>query len=145
MGTGAKIGEVAKQQKVSLKELSRRIEMPYTTLYHIVSRDSRIDIATVAQIAKALGVDMTTFYSEDELQIVGFRSNTELWDPLEASKKEEQEFLKDFRNLNPKGKGEAKKRVHELTLIPEYQVEVINKPTDTILEPIGVKKSPSNK
>ena len=51
MGIGARIGELAKSKKISLKELSRRIDIPYTTLYHMVSRDSKVDLNTASKIA----------------------------------------------------------------------------------------------
>lgn len=57
MGIGAKIGEVARKKKISLKELSRRVDLPYTTVYHMVSRDSKVDFETACKIAYALEVD----------------------------------------------------------------------------------------
>lgn len=58
MGIGARIGELAKNKKISLKELSRRIDIPYTTLYHMVSRDSKVDLDTASKIADALSIDI---------------------------------------------------------------------------------------
>ena len=50
MGIGAKIGEVAKEKGISLKELSRKINIPYTTLYHAVKRDSKIEYEIIQYI-----------------------------------------------------------------------------------------------
>ena len=58
MGIGARIGELAKSKKISLKELSRRIDIPYTTLYHMVSRDSKVDLNTASKIADVLSIDI---------------------------------------------------------------------------------------
>ena len=58
MGIGARIGELAKSKKISLKELSRRIDIPYTTLYHMVSRDSKVDLDTASKIADVLSIDI---------------------------------------------------------------------------------------
>ena len=56
MGVAAIIGEIAKERDISLKELSRRVDIPYTTLYNAVKRDSKMDFETVQKIADALGV-----------------------------------------------------------------------------------------
>ena len=53
MGIGAKIGEVAKEKGISLKELSRKINIPYTTLYHAVKRDSKIEYEIAVKVATA--------------------------------------------------------------------------------------------
>lgn len=58
MGVAAKIGEIAKKRGIPLKELSRRADIPYTTLYNAVKRDSKIDIETARKIAAALGISV---------------------------------------------------------------------------------------
>lgn len=58
MGVAAKIGDIAKERKISLKELSRMVDIPYTTLYHAVKRDSKIDFETAKRIADALSIDV---------------------------------------------------------------------------------------
>ncbi len=58
MGVATKIGEIAKEKGIALKELSRRTGIPYTTLYNAVKRDSKIDIETVRKIAAALGTSV---------------------------------------------------------------------------------------
>lgn len=123
MGVAAKIGEIAKERGVALKELSRRVDVPYTTLYNAVKRDSKIDLETVNRIAKALNTDIGSFYSELELQIAGIPGHTELWDEFEQQerKNEEENLLRDYRKLNCLGRTEAQRRLHEMTLIPDYQ------------------------
>lgn len=67
MGIGAKIEELAKQQKISLKELSRRADIPYTTLYHMVKRDSnRVSIDTLEKIARVFDVEWEDVFLCDE-------------------------------------------------------------------------------
>lgn len=67
MGIASKIAEIAKEKGVSLKELSRLIDVPYTTLYHAIKRDSKIDFETLLKIANALNLpDPMIFYSEEE-------------------------------------------------------------------------------
>ena len=55
MGAAAKIGEIAKLKGIPLKEVSRRADIPYTTLYNAVKRDSKIELRTVQKAANALG------------------------------------------------------------------------------------------
>lgn len=66
MGSAAIIGEIAKERDVSLKELSRRVDIPYTTLYNAVKRDSKMDFETVQKIAQALDIDIGILYGEAE-------------------------------------------------------------------------------
>ena len=68
MGAAAKIGEIAKSKGIPLKEVSRRADIPYTTLYNAVKRDSKIELRTVQKAADALGVSLINFYSQDELK-----------------------------------------------------------------------------
>ena len=66
MGSAAIIGEIAKERDVSLKELSRRVDIPYTTLYNAVKRDSKMDFETVQKIAQALHIDVGILYGVAE-------------------------------------------------------------------------------
>ena len=61
MGAAAKIGEIAKLKGIPLKEVSRRADIPYTTLYNAVKRDSKIELRTVQKAADALGVSLINF------------------------------------------------------------------------------------
>lgn len=65
MGIGARIGEVAKNKGISIKELSRKINIPYTTLYHAVKRDSKIEYEIAVKVAGALGVAVEELYIGD--------------------------------------------------------------------------------
>lgn len=47
MGVASKIGEIAKSKGIALKELSRQTDIPYTTLYNAVKRDSKMEFETV--------------------------------------------------------------------------------------------------
>lgn len=59
LSIGERIGELAASQKVNLKQLAKKADVPYTTLYAIVNRRSnRIQRATLAKIARALGVSV---------------------------------------------------------------------------------------
>lgn len=66
MGLAAKIGEIAKKRGISLKELSREIDVPYTTLYHAVKRDSKMGFETVQKIADVLNVPWYVLLGEED-------------------------------------------------------------------------------
>ena len=148
MGVAAKIGEIAKEKGITLKELSRRADIPYTTLYNAVKRDSKVDFDVACKIAAALGVEWVDVYPDNKSATQSFMDN---WNdhikksgglkkisPDEAAERgfiddqtaaslntfqsqiHQKHILEDFAALNDKGQEEAAKRVHELTLLPEY-------------------------
>lgn len=141
--TGKKIKETREKAGFTQSQLAEAVGTTSQNISQYERGLRKPKYETLLKIANALNSDVRNFYSED--QISGFLIHEALGNVLEESKKEEQELLKDYRNLNPKGKEEAQKRLHELTLIPEYQVEVINKPTDIILNPIGAKNAHASK
>jgi len=70
MGFGQAISDLVKLQGITLKELSRRAGVPYTTVYSMVKRDSEgANTDTIKKIANALNVPvyvLTGWYvSED--------------------------------------------------------------------------------
>ena len=77
MGIGAKIGEVAKEKGISIKELSRKINIPYTTLYHAVKRDSKIEYEIAVKVAGALGVSVDEFYTISDVYTHGYKDSVE--------------------------------------------------------------------
>lgn len=149
MGIGARIGEIAKEKKIPLKELSRRVDVPYTTLYHMVSRDSKVDFDTACKVASALGVEWVELYPDNKSASMAYINAANDFmkehpggfkkiSPDEAAERgfiddqtaaslnafqsqiHQKHILEDFAALNDKGQEEAAKRVHELTLLPEY-------------------------
>ena len=53
------IKAVAEVRGISIKELSRRVDIPYTTLYNMLNRDSeRFDLNLLEQIAQSLDVSV---------------------------------------------------------------------------------------
>ena len=70
MLTTEKIIELASAQHLSLKELARRADIPYTTLYSIVKRGSVPKYDMLLNIAHALGVSIGQLddrFSEDAM------------------------------------------------------------------------------
>lgn len=59
MGVGHCIGKLALSRGISLKELSRQANIPYTTLYSAVSRDNNsMSLENLYKIASGLGVSL---------------------------------------------------------------------------------------
>lgn len=53
---GEAIKRIAAERGISLKQISRRAGVPYTTLYHSIVRKSRMTCEQEGKIAKALGI-----------------------------------------------------------------------------------------
>ena len=147
MGISGKIGAAAKAKGISLKELSRMIDVPYTTLYHAIKRDSKMDIETVQKIATALeippdellGAVWGEIVAEDTLKrfthdgmeaLYGTTDITEArlvvysrWFKKlsETDKDNVSSVVKYLQKLNSDGKRTAAERIEELAQIPKYQ------------------------
>lgn len=143
MGVAKKIGAVAKEKDISLKKLSQIVGIPYTTLYHAVKRDSKVDANTVQKIAAALGMTPTELLGSDWGKIVAEDTiekfkNTEYinvttptpdgsgyetvryYNPI-AEKERRRRYLEAFDKLNVRGQSIAVERVEELAQILKYQ------------------------
>lgn len=121
MGSGARIGKIAQEKGVSLKELSRRVEVPYTTLYHIVKRDSKIDYDLSIRLAQALGISVADLYGGC---ITDFVERSAQERTTEAQKERQTALHKIDRilgEMNAKGIKVVVERVEELSHVPEYQ------------------------
>ena len=56
LGIGANVQKIAQERKISLKELSRRAGIPYTTIYNMVKRDSsRVSPENLQKLADEIG------------------------------------------------------------------------------------------
>ncbi len=66
MSLGSKIEKLLKEKDINVNELSNRIEIPATTLYSMIKRDSKkADIEVLIRIAKELNVTVDEIISED--------------------------------------------------------------------------------
>lgn len=128
MGIGANIKNVAQKQGISLKELSRRAGIPYTTIYNMVKRDSnRVSPQNIQKIADALSVGAGELYG---LRLLDKTTNSKLKSLIpyigriafqdHTARKQHAELEVAFGKLNHAGKEEAIKRVQELTRLTEY-------------------------
>lgn len=133
MGIGANVQKIAQKENISLKELSRRAGIPYTTVYNMVKRDSdRVSYENVQKLADALGVGIGEVYglglidkivkiaTPEMVKAVNHISQVVAQDDT-AEEERQEEALKDaFLDLNYYGREEAIKRVRELKKLPEY-------------------------
>lgn len=96
MGTGYKIKELAELKEVNLKELSRRADVSYNTLYAIVQRDNesvRPDILT--RIAKALDVSIYELLGIDRKEFLDKAYTYETFGDSHPNKEEKGKDPKD--------------------------------------------------
>ena len=67
MGIGKQIGILCKEGGISLRQLALKADIPYSTLYSAVKRDSNgIDSEILKRIAVALGVDLVDLFMSDD-------------------------------------------------------------------------------
>ena len=117
MGTGKRVGDECKRQGLSLRQLAIKADIPYSTLYSAVKRDSDgITLDILKRIALALNIDLYSLADFD----MATDAITEEINANRRSTKEEQ-LLQHFRTLNDNGQTVAVERVQELAQIPAYQ------------------------
>ena len=117
MGTGKRIGDACQQKGLSLRQLSIKADVPYSTLYSAVKRDSDgISLDALRKIAVALGVDL---YSLADFDI----ASDALAEEINANNKEAH-VLQLFQCLNSDGQNVAIERLEEMTQLPKYQQHI---------------------
>lgn len=66
MGIGTKLTKLMKEQNTNANELSSKANVPAQTIYSLIRRDaSKVDIDSLLKIARALGVSVDYFGSDD--------------------------------------------------------------------------------
>ena len=66
MGIGNKLTKLMKEQSTNANELAIKANVPPTTIYSLIKRDSnRVDIDSLIRIARALGVTAEYFCNEN--------------------------------------------------------------------------------
>lgn len=128
MTAGEKIGNIAKAKKIPLRQIAIKAEIPYNTLYSIVSRKSnRINNNALLKIATALDVSVFELMDPEKC-LDDFKKGVS--EPIDIqnpdiqkafAENRENDLLCDFRKLNGEGQQKAIERVQELTEIPRYQ------------------------
>ena len=115
MGVGSRIDDICKKKNISLRKLSMAADVPYSTLYSAVKRDSSgIDVETLRKVANVLDVAWYELISENRNEQVNVIST-------QYSKERLEKIIKDYGKLSDDGQQVAVERVHELTEIPRYK------------------------
>lgn len=123
--------KIAQERKISLKELSRRAEIPYTTIYNMVKRDSsRVSPENLQKLADALGVEIGELYGlcslDEVLKAADPDAKEDLYKVAGAAtqnidiQSQREELESAFDKLNNVGREEAVKRIQELTRLSRY-------------------------
>lgn len=95
-----------KERKIKQKELGELIGVQEATVSMWETGKNSIDIETLYKISRILKVSIN--------ELIGLENE-----------KIEPQIEKELNKLNNKGKEEAKKRIKELTYIPEYTEEFL--------------------
>ena len=113
MGIGERIKKILDSKRMTVSELADTVEMPRTSLYSIIKRDSEyMNLNNLYKIANALGV---TIY---DLQGVPWMN--EVAKQNRSDKDKTQTLLNHYNKLNSLGQEKAIERVKELTEIEKY-------------------------
>ena len=73
-----RISLLAKEQGLSLYELAKRSELPYTSLYNMVTRKTMPRIEALDKICGGLGITMSEFFMGDSPRIDSFLTENEI-------------------------------------------------------------------
>lgn len=84
MGVAANIGQLAEKEGLSLREVSRRANLPYSTLYNAVKRDSKMNLSTIMQIADVLHCNYLDLCA-DELQMDSSQETCSTSNPADSN------------------------------------------------------------
>ena len=114
MGTGKRIGNECKRQGLTLRQLAIKADVPYSTLYSAVKRDSDgMTLELLKRISHALNISL---YSLADFDLAS-EAVTEEINP----NRRESQLRSHVRHLNDTGQTVAVERGQELAQIPAYQ------------------------
>lgn len=128
MALGKKIKEILRQKNMTVKELAEKTEIPPTTLYSFINRDSKTGkIDFLNKICTCLDIEITDLIELNKDSLISltpysltFADGVNNYDDQYAV--QEQILLEFFRKLNSKGKGMAINYVEYLSEKPENQM-----------------------
>lgn len=95
MGIGKRIGDLCAKRGINLRKLAINADVPYTTLYSAVKRDSDgMDTETLKKIADALGVGPAALYGW-QIDTVTTQGITQEVDSVQLSHYEDSKLYDD--------------------------------------------------
>ena len=122
MKIGENIKKIRKEKGLTQKNLGELCGMNEVQIRQYELGKANPKIETAMRIANALNVDVGDLADTDELAMIDIKENPEKWGLGSSIQKRSDniDIMKHYNNLNKLGKGEAEKRVEELTEIPRY-------------------------
>ena len=134
---GERIGQIAKEKKINLHQLSKMVDIPYNTLYSFVKRKSdKVNFESLLKIADALDVKIDELYDPEEVKKVeGIVDRT--WEivrgfyGIDENDQIVVSLLGSYNLMNLEGKLEAERIVNIIAGNPKYQAQ---KPSEAIPE-----------
>jgi Helix-turn-helix. len=116
-----RIDELLRKKGVSRRKAAQMAEIPPTTLSGALYRKKGLSAAAVSALARVLDVDANYLLTGEihESIVMGATLGGSARGATDIAIAK-QHMNEDFDTLNPNGKREAAKRVHELTQIDEY-------------------------
>lgn len=101
MAIGKKLDELLEKRGMNARELSKKIDVPPSTIYSIIQRNNKkVDIDILLNVADVLGVDVEYFSDKDDVKTIAAHHDSEEWtqeelDEIEAFK----QFVKQKRAM----------------------------------------------
>ena len=122
MKIGENIRKIRKEKGLTQKKLGELCEMNEVQIRQYELGKANPKIETAMRIANALNVDIGDLADTDELAMIDIKENPEKWGLSSSiqNRSNDIDIMKHYNKLNTLGKGEAEKRVEELTEIPRY-------------------------
>lgn len=120
MSFSENLKKILKTKKMSVSELSRRIDVPVTTLYSMLKRGSSPSLDMLYKISRELQCSLKELLQGESY--AGYMPG-EGWFYYfdEEEEKRQERLLAHFSELNYQGQEEAVKRVEELSEIEKYK------------------------
>ena len=91
MTVGERVKKLAEKQGISLRELAKKAELSYNTVYSITRRGSeRVAPDTISRLANALGVNVNELTADASIRVTGAPEMVELQQKVAADQATKQ-------------------------------------------------------
>ena len=91
MTVGERVKKLAEKQGISLRELAKKAELSYNTVYSIRRGSERVAPDTISRLANALGVNVNELTADASIRVTGAPEMVELQQKVAAGQATEQE------------------------------------------------------
>ena len=113
---GSMLKDARSRLKITQSEIASKLGVTFQNVSSWERGKSKIDIDSLATLCDIYGIDFTSALKKAN-------NNSPVQAKAETGEltQDEQELLKDYRQLNKNGKEAAKNAIHGLTYVPNYQ------------------------